>query len=267
MDPRAAHGSAPAELVDGVVAMMSEFHPAGYRAMAHGLAEADLRDVLPRIDVPTLLLYGDADRRSPLTVAEDLHAKIPASTLVVLPGAGHLANLEAAKVQRRGPRLPSANRPGGSDRQARLGQHGPTAGGPSRSPGPIGGTAMPRSAPLPVVFVPGGITPVRPSYAPLLDELDGEIQPLLKDLELYAADEPPADYSIQLEVDGLGGRWMLPGSARSTWSAYSGGGAVCLAFAAQHPDRLRSLAMFEPANVRDGGSRANERTTPSSPPT
>jgi len=90
-------GSAPAELVDGVVAMMFEFHPAGYRAMARGLAEADLRDVLPRIDVPTLLLYGDADRRSPLSVAQDLHVRIPASTLVVLPRAGHLANLEAAE--------------------------------------------------------------------------------------------------------------------------------------------------------------------------
>lgn len=88
--------SAPAELVDGVVAMMSEFHPASYRAMARGLAEADLRDVLPRIDVPTLLLYGDADRRSPLSVADDLHARIPGSRLAVLPGVGHLSNLEAA---------------------------------------------------------------------------------------------------------------------------------------------------------------------------
>lgn len=87
--------AAPAELVDEVVAIMCEFHPAGFRAMAYAFAEADLRDVLPRIDVPTLLLYGDADRRSPLTVAEGLHARIPSSTLVVLPGAGHLLNLEA----------------------------------------------------------------------------------------------------------------------------------------------------------------------------
>lgn len=88
--------SAPAELVAEVVAMMSEFHPAGYRAMAYAVAEADLRDVLPHIDVPTLLLYGDADQRSPLNVAEDLHAKVPTSRLVVLPGVGHLSNVEAA---------------------------------------------------------------------------------------------------------------------------------------------------------------------------
>lgn len=89
--------SAPAQVVDEVRAMLSEFHPAGVRLMAHAFAEADLRDVLPRIDVPTLLLYGDKDVRSPLNVADDLHAKIPASRLVVLAGVGHLSDMEAAE--------------------------------------------------------------------------------------------------------------------------------------------------------------------------
>ncbi len=87
--------SAPAELVDEVAAIESDFHPAGLRAMARAFAEADLRDVLPRIEVPTLLLYGDKDVRSPLDVAEDLHAKIPGSRLVVIPGVGHLIDTEA----------------------------------------------------------------------------------------------------------------------------------------------------------------------------
>jgi len=64
----------------------------------HSLAEADLRDVLAVIDVPTLLLYGDADQRSPLDVAEDLHAAIPRSRLVVIRGAGHYCNMEAAET-------------------------------------------------------------------------------------------------------------------------------------------------------------------------
>jgi pimeloyl-ACP methyl ester carboxylesterase len=89
--------AAPAEMVDELVAVMSDFHPAGYRVWARAFAEADLRDVLPRIEVPTLLLYGDADRRSPLELAEDLHAKIPSSRLVVMPGVGHLSNVEAAE--------------------------------------------------------------------------------------------------------------------------------------------------------------------------
>lgn len=87
--------AAPAELADEVTAIMSEFHPVGWRVMARSFAEADLRDVLPRIEVPTLLLYGDADQRSPLHVAEELHAQIPGSILVVMPGVGHLSNVEA----------------------------------------------------------------------------------------------------------------------------------------------------------------------------
>lgn len=88
--------AAPQDMVDEIVALMCDVRPFGNRVMLQGMAEADLRDVLPRIEVPTLLLYGDVDQRSPLPVAEDLHAQIPGSTLVVLPGVGHLSNVEAA---------------------------------------------------------------------------------------------------------------------------------------------------------------------------
>jgi pimeloyl-ACP methyl ester carboxylesterase len=63
--------------------------------MAHSMAEADLRDVLPRIEVPTLLLYGELDLRSPLRVATELEARIPPAKLVVIPGVGHISNAEA----------------------------------------------------------------------------------------------------------------------------------------------------------------------------
>src|SRR6266852_466474 len=87
--------SASQALVDENAAIMSDFHPAGMKAMTHALAEADLRAMLPLIDVPTLLLYGDKDVRSPLKVGQDLHSQIPGSRLVVLPGVGHLSNVEA----------------------------------------------------------------------------------------------------------------------------------------------------------------------------
>jgi pimeloyl-ACP methyl ester carboxylesterase len=89
--------AAPQALVDEVTTMMLDFHPVGIRTMTHACGEADLRDVLPRIDVPTLLLYGDKDVRSPLNVAEDIRAGIPKSKLVVIPGVGHANNVEAAE--------------------------------------------------------------------------------------------------------------------------------------------------------------------------
>jgi pimeloyl-ACP methyl ester carboxylesterase len=83
--------------VEGFGASMLGFHPAGFRAMARASAE-NVRDVLPHIKVPTLLVYGDKDVRAPLAVAEDLHAAIPGSTLVVLSDAGHICNIEAPEA-------------------------------------------------------------------------------------------------------------------------------------------------------------------------
>jgi pimeloyl-ACP methyl ester carboxylesterase len=84
----------PAEAVDEFRAAMLGFHPAGFRAMARASAE-DLRDALPHVNVPTLLVYGSEDVRAPLTVAEDLHAAIADSRLVVLRDVGHVCNVEA----------------------------------------------------------------------------------------------------------------------------------------------------------------------------
>ena len=88
--------SAPAEVVEQVSSMVAAFHPVGARAMTRAVADADLRAVLPRIAVPTLLVYGDRDVRSPLHVAEELHTQIPGSELAVIPGVGHACNVEAA---------------------------------------------------------------------------------------------------------------------------------------------------------------------------
>ena len=86
---------------------MRSFHPVGFRAMARASAE-DLREVLPGVPVATLLVYGDRDVRAPLTVADHPHQAISGSTLVVLPGAGHLCKIEGrASIQRRRPSVPA----------------------------------------------------------------------------------------------------------------------------------------------------------------
>jgi pimeloyl-ACP methyl ester carboxylesterase len=89
--------SAPADRVDEFAGIMSEFHPAGFRAMVRSLAETNLRDVLGRIEIPTLLVYRDRDIRASVAVGEDLHAAIPGSRLTVLAGVGHMMNVEVAE--------------------------------------------------------------------------------------------------------------------------------------------------------------------------
>ena len=58
------------------------------------MAEADQRDLLPRIAVPTLLIWGELDARSPLSVAHQLEQAIPDTKLAVIPDCGHFSNLE-----------------------------------------------------------------------------------------------------------------------------------------------------------------------------
>jgi pimeloyl-ACP methyl ester carboxylesterase len=58
------------------------------------MATTDQRELLPRIAVPTLLIWGDADARSPLSVARQFADAIPGAELAIIPGAGHVSNLE-----------------------------------------------------------------------------------------------------------------------------------------------------------------------------
>jgi pimeloyl-ACP methyl ester carboxylesterase len=78
--------------------VVSDFHPVGFRLMAQSLHDTDTTDLLPQTRVPTLLLWGDADRRSPLSIAEQIRDRIPASELIVIPNAGHVANMEQPDV-------------------------------------------------------------------------------------------------------------------------------------------------------------------------
>jgi pimeloyl-ACP methyl ester carboxylesterase len=69
--------------------------PVGFRLMARSLADADTGAQLREVRAPTLLLWGEEDSRSPLSVATQLQTLIPDAKLVVIPGAGHLCNVEA----------------------------------------------------------------------------------------------------------------------------------------------------------------------------
>jgi pimeloyl-ACP methyl ester carboxylesterase len=78
--------------------MRENIRPATVRSAGYIGAETDLRPVLPTIDVPTLLLHGEADARSPVAAVEALHAEIPTSELVLLPRLGHASCIEDPEV-------------------------------------------------------------------------------------------------------------------------------------------------------------------------
>lgn len=70
--------------------------PAAVAAALRGMAQrADSKATLPSIDVPTLIVVGSEDGLTPPAEARALHDAIRGSSLVEIPGAGHLANLDA----------------------------------------------------------------------------------------------------------------------------------------------------------------------------
>jgi pimeloyl-ACP methyl ester carboxylesterase len=87
-------GEPPAEFVPLLDAMARDARPETLGAQLSIMAGTDQNDLLPGITVPTLLLWGELDARSPLSVAHAFRAAIPGAELVVLPGAGHVSNLE-----------------------------------------------------------------------------------------------------------------------------------------------------------------------------
>jgi pimeloyl-ACP methyl ester carboxylesterase len=87
-------GDPPAEFVALMEEMDTDVRPESMRTALLVMAEVDQRDLLPRIAVPTLLIWGELDARSPLDVARQFEQAIPDTKLVVISGAGHVSNLE-----------------------------------------------------------------------------------------------------------------------------------------------------------------------------
>ena len=96
--PSMFSASAPPDAVADFAANVGAANRAGFRIMAHSVAEADLRDLLGGVDAPVLLLHGEQDVRAPRRVADALHDAIPGSRLVVMPGVGHVSPVEAPEL-------------------------------------------------------------------------------------------------------------------------------------------------------------------------
>lgn len=73
--------------------------PAGFiGALDAMIRRPDSVPDLAGIDVPTLVVVGEEDAPSPPEVAASMQAAVPGAVLAVLPGAGHLSNLEAPEA-------------------------------------------------------------------------------------------------------------------------------------------------------------------------
>ena len=66
----------------------------GFLAAVHCLPHNDIRDRLHSITSEALVIVGERDEETPVRYAQVLHDGLPNSTMVVMPGVGHLSPSE-----------------------------------------------------------------------------------------------------------------------------------------------------------------------------
>ena len=85
------------EAVEGIVEMFKALTPHGYTLTLEALDQGPVfDDRLSEIKVPTLCIVGDEDPA--LEDVKFVHSQIEGSELVVVPNAGHFANLDQTEI-------------------------------------------------------------------------------------------------------------------------------------------------------------------------
>jgi len=82
------------EIGELMAAVAADVRPATLARQVELMAAADLSAHLPDVDAPTPLTWGELDARSPLAVGRRFAAAIAGARLHIIPGAGHMSNLE-----------------------------------------------------------------------------------------------------------------------------------------------------------------------------
>jgi 3-oxoadipate enol-lactonase len=83
------------DLVANLRSMVLRNKRAGIAAALHGMAERpDCSDLLPQIDVPTLVICGQDDAITPPDEMQKMASTIPHAQFVRIPNAGHMAPME-----------------------------------------------------------------------------------------------------------------------------------------------------------------------------
>ena len=76
------------------IASMASAPAATYQACVEAIVTFEERANLGQIRVPTMCLVGELDTNAPPAMMQRMAAKIPGATFEILPGLGHLPNLE-----------------------------------------------------------------------------------------------------------------------------------------------------------------------------
>jgi pimeloyl-ACP methyl ester carboxylesterase len=90
----ARRGVCPPAMLEDLFAHVGSLDPDLLGAVISGYLEHTAWEVLPTITVPTLIIAGDRDQLTPVSIAERMHRAIAGSELVVFAGHSHLVQVE-----------------------------------------------------------------------------------------------------------------------------------------------------------------------------
>lgn len=195
-------------IVDWAVQMVRTTDPGCYIAACEALAAFDIRDALPRMTVPTLVVAGAEDQATPPADARALVAGIPDARLAMVPAAAHLTPVE---------------RPGEVSELllkhfSTVWQDGSASGAHTAAPAPVLDPAPPHSAAiaeLTAADAPTGRPDPYDSGMRVRREVLGDAH---VDGAAAGADEFTADFQDFLTRYAWGEVWSRPGLDRRTRS-------------------------------------------------
>jgi len=84
------------DVIARIRAMMAPTSPVGYVGAIQAIGYGDLREDIRAIRCPTLILVGEEDHGTDITMARTMHERIAGSELAVLPRTAHCSCVEAA---------------------------------------------------------------------------------------------------------------------------------------------------------------------------
>jgi 3-oxoadipate enol-lactonase len=86
------------DVIARIRAMLAPTDVVGYVGAIQAIGYGDLREEIRAIRCPTLILVGEEDRGTDLTMARTMHERIRGSELVVIPKAAHCSCVEAPEA-------------------------------------------------------------------------------------------------------------------------------------------------------------------------
>ncbi len=82
------------DVMEKVGAMIRSTPPAGYIGCCHALPKISVTEKLRDVRCPALVIVGEEDPGTPVQMARDIQAALPAAELAILCRASHLSNVE-----------------------------------------------------------------------------------------------------------------------------------------------------------------------------